>query len=68
MKRASAANNEELCVKSLNVVRLVSGVDILRRGCCGDPVTVVTAAPVTEPGPPEDRGGVGAGVASLPLI
>lgn len=43
MKRASAANNEELCVKSLNVVRLVSGVDILRRGCCGDPVTVVTA-------------------------
>lgn len=68
MKRACAANNEELCGKPLNVVRLLSGVHILRPGCRGDPVAVVTATPVTEPGPPEDRGRVGAGVASLPLI
>lgn len=37
-------------------------------GCCGNPVAVVTLTPVTEPGPPEDRGRVSDGVASLPLI
>lgn len=55
------------CVKPLIVVR----PDARLRGdtlLCGNPVAVVTVTPVTEPGPPEDRGRVSDGVASLPLI
>lgn len=57
---------EDLCVKLLNGVHLVPRP--LLRGCYGDPVAVVTARALAEPGPPEDRGGVSGGVASLPLI